>query len=146
MRCLALLSLIAAVFLAGCGSKSLSGGQLHAQASQLCSLASARTDRIPTPGSPAGSAAFLEQGIVVLTPELTRLRALRPPEDVANVYSATVGLFAQQLRYMKRAAHDIADGDDGVSIMKGLQLKLRPLESQENGGWQALELPECVSS
>jgi hypothetical protein len=145
VRHLVLPALLAAVFLAGCGSKSLSSDQLHAQASQLCSLASARTDRIPTPGSPDGSGAFLEQGIAVLTPELTRLRALHPPDDVSSVYTATVGSFAQQLRYVKKAAHEIADGDDPVSIMKALQQKLRPLESQENGGWQALELAECVS-
>jgi hypothetical protein len=145
VRRLALPALLAAVLLAGCGGKSLSGGQLHTRASQLCLLASARTDRIPTPGSPDGSAAFLEQGISVLTRELTSLRALRPPDDVANVYTATVGSFAQKLVYMKKAAHQIDDGADPVSIVKGLQHKLGPLESQENGGWQALELPECVS-
>jgi hypothetical protein len=145
VRRLALPALLAAVLLAGCGGKSLSSGQLQAQASRLCLLANARTDQIPTPGSPDGSAAFLEQGIAVLTPELTRLRALRAPDDVADVYSATVGSFAQKLQYMKKAARDIGDSDDPVSIIKGLQEKLGPLESQENGGWQALELPECVS-
>lgn len=136
--------LLAACVLGGCGGSSLSGTQLHTQATRICSVASTRTDRIPTPSSPAGSEAFLQHGATVLTPALTALRALHPPSDVADVYSATVGSFAQRIRELKATARDIAHGADPIKAMQDLQQKLGPLESQENGGWQALELPACM--
>jgi hypothetical protein len=148
MKRLALAAFAAAVLavLAGCGGEStLSGTQLQAQATSICALASSRASRIPTPSSPDGSAAFLRAGIAALTPELTGLRALRPPDDVASVYTATVGSFAQKLRDMQGAVQDLDRGDDPVSTMQDLQRKLGPLESDENGGWQALQLPACLS-
>jgi len=148
MRRLALPALpaLAAIALAGCGgSSSLSSSQLHVQATSICTVASTRTNRIPTPASPDGSAAFLQAGIAALTPELSGLRALRPPNDVASVYTATVGSFAQKLRDLQRAAQELARGDDTISTMQSLGRKLEPLEADENSGWQALQLPACLS-
>lgn len=137
--------LVAAAAVAGCGGgSSLSSDQLHTQATQICSLASARTDRIGTPSQPAGSAVFLHRGIAVLGPELTRLRTLHPPGDLADVYSAALGSFSQKLNALQGAARDISRGADPVTAMKSLQKKLAPIESQENGGWQALGLAACL--
>ena len=133
------------VALSGCGSSSLSNNQLHMQATRICALASLRTNRVPTPASPAASAAFLERGAAALTPELVGLRQLHPPSDVADVYTATISTFAQKIVALKGTAHDIARGADPVKAMQQLQQKLGPLESQENGGWQALQLPACAS-
>jgi hypothetical protein len=145
MRRLALAAL-ATLVIAGCGGKSaLSGTQLQAQATNICSLASSRTSQIPTPSSPEGSAAFLRAGIAALTPELTGLQALRPPDDVASVYTATVGSFAEQIRDMQGAVRDLGRGDDPVSTLHDLSHKLGPLESNENSGWQALELTACLT-
>jgi hypothetical protein len=134
-----------AVVLAGCGSKSVSSDQLHAQATRICSLASSRTARIPSPGSPSASAAFLERGVAVLGPELKGLRSLRAPSDAADVYTATVGMFARKLDELERAAREISRGRDPVNAMRSLQRRLRPLESQEDGGWDALQLPACLN-
>ena len=140
------LALLAAVVLGGCGSSnSLSSKQLQTQATRICSLASLRTNRIPTPASPAATAAFLERGATALTPALTGLRTLHPPSDVADVYTSTVGTLAQEIRYLSATARDIAHGVDPVKAMQELQQRLGPLESQENGGWQALQLPECMN-
>jgi hypothetical protein len=137
---------LGAIVLAGCGGGStLSSSQLQTQATSICSLASSRTSRIPTPSTPDGSAAFLQAGIVALTPELTQLRALRPPDDVASVYTATVSSFAERLHDMQGAVSDLSRGDDPVSTMQDLARKLEPLESNENGGWQALQLPACLN-
>src|SRR5437764_395407 len=81
--------LLALVALSGCGSTTLSSGELENQATRVCALASRQTDRIRSPASPAGSEVFLRQGIAVLTPALVQLRKLHPPSDVADVYTAS---------------------------------------------------------
>jgi hypothetical protein len=144
-RLAALAATAAALALSGCGGSSLSNTQLHVRASQICSLANVRTNGIPTPSSPAGTEEFLERGAAALTPALTGLRALHPPEDVADVYSAAVGNLAQKIHKLQLAAHDISRGVDPVRAMRDLQRQLSPLETQENDGWDALELPACMS-
>lgn len=131
--------------LGGCGSSALSSSQLHTAATRICSGAARRTDRIAAPASPGQTQAFLKRGIASLTPELTQLRALRPPGEVSDVYRATVQDFAQQLGDLRIAMHDLGSGEDPVIALKTLQHRLAPLESDENGGWQALQLPACLA-
>jgi hypothetical protein len=145
MRGRALLATAAALLLAGCGSKPLSSSQLHDQATRVCALATTQTDQIPTPASPAGSAAFLKRGIAVLAPELNALRALRAPGEVADVYSTSLGAFASKLSDLRHAIHQLSGGEDPVIAVKTLQQQLAPIESQENGAWQALEIPACLN-
>ena len=137
--------LLAAILVAGCGGSSLSNGQLHTDVTRICSLTTVRTNRIPTPDSPAASATFLDRGIAALTPELEGLQALHPSGDDANVYRSTVNTFAEKVRALKDAERGIDRGDDPVRTLQELQRKLGPLESQENGGWDALQLPACES-
>jgi hypothetical protein len=146
MKAPAVVSVLAlAAAVAGCGSSSLSSSQLHSQATRLCSLAGTQTERVPTPGSPARSAAYLHSGIAIMKPELVALQRLHPPSDVADVYSNTVKTFSQKLAYLESTAQRIDRGADPVAAMRTLQERIGPLESQENGGWQALELPACLS-
>jgi len=136
---------LVALALAGCGSTSLSNSQLESQVSQICTATEMRTNRIPTPASPAASVTFLERGATALTPELTALKAVHPPSDVADVYTATVGSLERKVRELRGTAHEIARGADPVKALQHLQHRLRPLESQENDGWQALQLTACMS-
>jgi hypothetical protein len=129
----------------GCGGSSLSSNQLQTQATRICTLASMRTGRIPTPASPAASVEFLERGAAALAPALTGLKALHPPSDVADVYTATVQTFGQKIDALRVTAREIKRGADAVKAMQQLQRQLGPLESQENGGWQALQVPACMS-
>jgi hypothetical protein len=142
----ALIGLAGALVLAGCGSKPLSTTELASQATRLCTIASTQTALIPTPASPAGTAAYLQRGIAVMTPELERLRALRPSSDVADVYATSIGSFAKKLSYLKDTMRDLAGGEDPVIAIKTLQQELGPIESQENAAWQALEIPACLNS
>ena len=144
-RRLAAVALVGTLVLAGCGSKPLSSGELQSQATRVCTLASQQTNRIRTPASPAGTAVFLRQGIAVLTPALAQLRRLRAPSDVADVYTASVKAFAEKLGFLRAAARDIAVGQDPVAAMQTLQEQLSPIVSQENGGWQALDIPACIN-
>jgi hypothetical protein len=136
---------VLATLLAGCGSSPLSTSDLHNDATRLCQQASRLTDRIATPTSPAGTQPFLERGIAALTPELAGLRSLRPSSDVADVYNAAVKSLAQQLTYLKDARHDLKSGEDPVIALKTLQQELAPVASQENGGWDALQIPACMT-
>jgi hypothetical protein len=130
---------------AGCGATSLSTQELRTQATRLCTAARHQTDRIAAPSSPAGAGPFLSQGIAVLGPELSGLRQLQPSHDVAQVYSTAVSSFSQKLDALHRAAHAVAGGGDAVGAIKTLQQRLAPLEAQEDGAWQALEIPACLN-
>lgn len=146
MRRAAPLAILAALLVAGCGSKSLSSADLRSRATQLCQQAGLRTDRIPTPGSPAGTAAFLQRGISAITPELARLRALRPSGgDVAEVYSTSVASLSKKLTALKHTLRELDRGEDPIAAVKSLEHHLAPLESQENGAWQALQIPACMN-
>ena len=142
---LAVALMLGTALLAGCGSKPLSSSQLGLQATRLCQLARLQTDRIPTPSTPAGSALYLKRGIAVMKPELAQLRALRPPSDVADVYAVSVSSFAKKLSYLKATVHDLAGGEDPVIAMRTLQQDLAPVEKQEDGAWQTLQITACVN-
>jgi hypothetical protein len=145
VRRLALLAIVAVFGCSGCGSKPLSSTQLVIRGTRVCAAAGRQTDFIATPTSPAGTAAYLRRGIAVMTPELAALKALRPPSDVADVYSTGIDSFSDKLSALKSALHDLNRGTDPVLAVKALQQKLAPLESQENGAWQALQLPACLN-
>jgi hypothetical protein len=136
---------LAAIVVAGCGGSSLSNGQLQTDVTKICSLTSARTNHIPTPGSPNATLTYLDQGIAALTPELKGLQALHPTGDDAQVYRSTVKTFSDTIDALKEASRGLRRGDDPVKTLQDLQRRLGPLVSQENGGWDALELPACES-
>jgi hypothetical protein len=144
-RLAAVVAVPGALAIAGCGSKPLSSGELHNQATRVCAVAAQRTNRIPAPASPAGTEVFLRQGVAALTPALAQLRQLRAPSEVADVYAASVKAFSQKVDDLSTAARAIARGQDPVSTMQALQQRLGPIVSQENGGWQALGIPACVN-
>lgn len=137
---------LAAVGLTGCGggSTTLSLRDLRNRATYLCSTASRLTDRVPTPISPAAGATFLQRGASILGPELTELRTLRPPSDVADVYSTAVGALSEEVHLLIHVVGRLHGGADPVIEIKGLQQRLVPLEDQADGAWGALQIPACV--
>jgi hypothetical protein len=145
MKLRAGLVILGTAALSGCGSKPLTSSELQHQATRVCALASRQTDRISTPASPAGTDAFLKRGIAVMRPELTGLRRLRPPSDVADVYSTSLDAFATKLSDLEHTVRALTGGEEPMIAMKTLQQKLGPIESQENGAWQALEIPACLN-
>jgi hypothetical protein len=129
----------------GCGGSQLSMDALRDQAGQVCDAAMARANRIRPPSTPAGTRVFLERGVAALRPELAQLRALRPPSDVADVYSLALGAFSRKLMLLDDTIRGLGRGTDPVIAIKTLQQGLAPAESAENGAWQALEIPACLN-
>jgi hypothetical protein len=143
-RVAALLAAPLAVVIAGCGSTELSDVQLRKHATQVCATANRRADRIATPATPAAGIAFLDRGITVFKPELAKLRALRPPSDLASTYRTSVAALSQELSELELTVHRLHGGADPVSEMQTLQRRLTPLEATEDRAWSALEVPACL--
>lgn len=139
------LAALAAVAVGGCGSTPLSLTALRTQATRICTNATHSTGRIPAPSSPAGIAAYLQQGIAVLRGELAQLRTLKPSSDVADVYSRAISMFTQKLGALTSATQAINAGTDPTAALRKLQGQLAPVESQEDDAWRALEVPACVN-
>jgi hypothetical protein len=145
MRRAVVLGAISLAVLGGCGSTSLSTAELRTQAGRICTIANRQTDRIPTPSTPAGGAAFLRRGIAVLRPELSALRSLLAGGTASREYATSMSAFAQKLNLLGGTLHDLTAGEDPVVAIKTLQSQLAPIEARENGAWEALEIPACVN-
>jgi hypothetical protein len=138
--------LLVALALSGCGGGGrLSSDDLANDATQICALTSRQTDRINTPAAPSGAAVFLRQGITALTPEVAKLRKLKPPADAEDVYKTAIDSSAKKLALLRTAARQIAGGADPVSTMQSLEQQLAPVVTQENQAWKSLGIPGCVS-
>jgi hypothetical protein len=130
---------------AGCGSDSLSTTDLATRAAAACTTASKLADAIASPASPAGGAAFLRQGVGALRPELAKLRALTPPDNVRSVYGTAINALSAKVTALDRAARDLQAGGDPVIGIRSLQQTLSPLEQQEDQAWRALGIDACVN-
>ena len=53
--------------------------------------------------------------------------------------------FTKKLSYLTDTVHDLAGGEDPVIAMRTLQQDLAPVEKQEDGAWQTLQITACVN-
>lgn len=141
------LAVLAAVAISACGSTPPpSLVQLQSQGNRICEASSGEIRRIHTPTSAAEGEAFLKRGIGVLGPELRQLRKLRAlaPTEASEVYGTAVTAFAAQLAALKGAVRALQRNQDPVLTFQALQQRLKPLESQADGAWEALQMPACA--
>jgi hypothetical protein len=136
-------ALLGAVPLAGCGSSTLTDSQLRSRAGRICKLAVRRSDRIGTPARPSQEAAFLSRGIAAMVPELTGLRRLRAPSDMADDYRDAVEALGSELAALRSTLNGLRAGNDPVVAIKTLQQQLAPIEVRAGSAWTTLELPVC---
>ena len=134
-----------ALAVAGCGTSSPSMSGLRRQTTRICQQALAQSDGIRPPALPSGTAAFLGRGAAALAPELVELRALKPPEDEAGLYSAALAAASRQLTILDGTIHELDRGADPMTVIKTLQRRLAPTESAENAAWRTLGIPACAS-
>ena len=141
----ALLGVLAVLLVAGCGAPSPTLTRLRSQATRICEAADRRTEVLSAPAGPTGGAAFLRSGLTVVVPELSELRALRSPSDTAAVYQAAIGDLGREIGAIRQALGAIAQGQDPAIAIRSLQRQLAPLESAQDGAWQALGVPACLT-
>ena len=135
--------LAAALLVTGCGSHTLTDGQLRTRATRICKLATLRTDRITTPTAPGQGAAFLSRGVAALTPELTALQRLTAPDDMSGDYRDAVDATGAELAALRSTLKGLRAGNDPVVAIKTLQQELSPAEAKASSAWTTLELPAC---
>ncbi len=143
-RAAAAAALAVAVAIAGCGSSALSDKQLRADATRVCTITRARTNRIAVPSSPTGGERFLRDGTAALKPELTALRSLTPPSSIAGTYDSALSALAVQLETLAAAAASLRAGGDPLQTFPAVAHKLASLEVRANGAWTSLQIPACV--
>jgi hypothetical protein len=141
----ALGALVIVLFVAGCGSSSLSDTQLRANAARMCSAAQRRAEQISAPKRPADAVRYLSHGITALTPQVTALRALPASGDLAKRYRSAVDAVDAELRELRSAVRGLKSGNDPVVAIKTLQERLAPLERRADASWRAIDIPACVS-
>jgi len=134
--------------LAGCGSNTLTAKELRSRANLVCATALRRSDRIATPKSNAGGAAFLDHGITVFGPELAALRKLVPPHSLAGTYRTALGDSTQQLDALIATDHNLGSGGDPVVAIKQLDVELNgagAIDVRDLQAWRAVGVPICAN-
>lgn len=140
----ALVSLLFAVALAGCGDDALGSAQLHARATAICARTAAATDRVAVPNTPAQGGRFLREGLAQLRSATTQLAELRASSQLRERYGRAVQLARQEVALIARHQRAIARGDDVILTYRRLERALAPLVRQENAAWRGLGIPACV--
>jgi hypothetical protein len=136
---------IAALTLAGCAGSGSPARQFRASATRICASATAQTARIPAPATPAGAETFLRRGVKLLSRELTQLRRLKPPRDLAPSDATALSGSAAELTALRSAISALDRGADPLTTVPALQHRLRPIEARADGAWHALGVPACQS-
>ncbi len=145
--CAPVLALALALAAAGCGgSSSMSARQLRANAARVCTVATKRLNRIPTPQVPSEGAAFLRRGIAALNPELAALSAMHPGGELGVHFDAARKATEQELKVLQSSLKGLKAGNDPIVAVKTLQTQLAPLEKQAGAAWRALRLPGCADT
>ena len=130
--------------LMGCGSSALSDRQLRADATRICTITRARTNRIAVPSSPAGGERFLRRGIAALRPEIAGLRVLSAPSALGNTYGRALDALTFELAEIEVAVARLHQGADPIQIFRILASRMAALETQANGAWTSLQIPACL--
>jgi hypothetical protein len=138
------LALLAAAMLIGCGSVSASLRNLRQDAGRICRHTNRAFEPLPALPTQGRAASYLSTGVARLGTQLARLRRLSAPHDVADVYSAALGVLGQELSVLRRKVTAIRRGQDPAVAVRALREQLTPLESQANNAWQALQIPSCL--
>jgi hypothetical protein len=140
---IALLTLLAGV-LSACGDSRLSAAELRSQAGAICHATADAIDRIAVPDTPDQGARFLRRGLLRMGPELTRLKALKPPTDLEPEYRQAIELATRELSTISDHERRIRGGSDVIDTFRALEAALAPITQTENRAWRALQLPACV--
>ena len=139
------LPVVGALVLAGCGSSTLSGGQLHHRAARICASAQQRSESIPAPSDPDNASRFLREGIAALSPQVRALHRLKPPSELADDYDSALRSSDRELSVLRSTLRSLDAGEDPVTATRALQHKLDPAEDAAAGAWRAVGVAACTT-
>jgi len=137
-------ALVVAVSIAGCGSSTLSGKQLRSDATGVCATTRTRLNRIDVPSSPSEGGPFLRRGTDALRQELTALRKLSPPEQLAATFQRGLDALSSELARLELAEARLRRGADPVQTFHTLAGQIGALEGQANAAFTSLQIPACT--
>jgi hypothetical protein len=141
-------SAMALIVLGGCGggSKKLSKSDLAKQAGAICAKATHDLDAIPKPSNIADAnqaATYFSKAVSVADATMTKLRKLKPSDDVKSAWNKYVDLQQQEVD----AFHNLRDKakKKDASGLKDIQ-KLPALDSKVNAAARAAGITGCATS
>jgi hypothetical protein len=135
----------AVTLLTGCGSAALTTSALRSSATKICNRANARGVLIDPPSSAAGTAAFIQRGVAVLSTEQAGLGRLEPAGAARKLYQQGLGALGDELKALRATVEDLRRGVDAVLLMQELQGRLIVLEQQVDAAWTQLQIPACLT-
>ncbi|MDH3227129.1 MAG: hypothetical protein OEM67_08600 [Thermoleophilia bacterium] len=140
-----------AAIAAGCGGGgSDDGGTLTADdyreaADKICRDFEAETDALTEPTSEDGVVEFLEAGLEINREQLSELRDLRPPEDLAGAHNAAMGFLNEQLSGIQEATDRIKDGESAATVIEDLTPQIDAAQEKADEKARELGLTDCGS-
>jgi hypothetical protein len=136
-----------AVVLGGCGggSKKLSKSDLAHQAGAICAKATRDLDAIPKPANIADAnqaATYFSKAVSVADATMTKLRKLKPSDDVKDAWNKYVDLQQQEVD----AFHNLRDKakKKDASGLRDIS-KLPALDAKVNAAARAAGITGCAS-
>lgn len=139
----ALLTPVLAALLAGCGSKPLGVSEYRTRATAICIAEKQRSEQVREPRTPADVPDFVNQGLRLVKPAISKLAALRPPESLRPDHDRVIDLLNRELALIAAADAKLRGRAEPLATFGALEPKLRPLVRAEDERWSALGLPEC---
>lgn len=145
LRFLIILAAVAAV-LVGCGggggSDRLSADEFRQQANAVCDKYDAKITAL-APSSGADVASSVEKVIPLIEQGLAELRALNPPEELADDYDRMLDETAKAIPAARKLA-DAAANQDTAAMQEALQEGRRASDESDRIATE-LGLTQCVS-
>lgn len=126
LRPVALLSVTAAVALAGCG-----GSDYPAQADAVCKQYNGKINAVQKPTSAAQLSTYIGQVTPLFRQAITKLQAVKPPSDKKAAYNQYVAVLSQEASALDQAgAAAKTNPKQAVTLILTAQQRLSAQEKQ----------------
>lgn len=145
---LAVLMAGAAIAIAGCGSGgggALSADEYRDAADKICRDFEAQTDALSEPTSEESVVEFLEAGLDINREQLSELRDLEPPDDLADAHDEAMGFLDEQLSGIQEATDRIKGGENAAVVIEDLTPEIDAAQEKADEKAQELGLTDCGS-
>jgi hypothetical protein len=82
--------------------------------------------------------------VAALSPQVAALHRLKPPDDLADDYTAALRATDRELAVLRSTLKGLKAGNDPVVAIKTLQHDLDPAEDAAATAWHAVGVPACT--